>query len=312
MLPPSMFPKGGDGETLLRPAIMVNLPILIAVILWGLSFIATKLTLDYLSPVEIIAIRMLLGVPVLFLILKLKGISIKFRKSDYLVLFPASIILAAHFLIQALGLIYTTATNTAWLIATIPVFIAILSYIFLREKLTPKIILGIAIATFGVLLLISRGRIGSLGWLKSSGDWLILASCMTWSVYTIITRNITRRCNPLAISLNLLLFPAVLLTIYTLFTTPIGRFTSLPLEIIGLLIFLGVFCLGLAHWLWLEGLSRKGAGAGAINVGVYLYIEPIVTTLAAIPILGEKLTFFMIIGALLIIGGVYLVERRAT
>ena len=287
---------------------MINLPVLIAVILWGLSFIATKLALDYLSPVEIIAVRMLLGVPVLFLILKLKGLSIKFRKPDYLVLFPASIILAAHFLIQALGLVYTTATNTAWLIATIPVFIAILSYIFLREKLTLGKILGIAVAMFGVLLLISNGRLYSLGWLESIGDWLILASCITWSIYTIITRNITRRRNPLTISFNLLLLPAILLTIYTLFTTPIGRFISLPSEIIGLLVFLGVFCLGLAHWFWLEGLSRKGA----VDVGVYLYIEPVVTTLAAIPILGEKLTFFMVIGAILIIGGVYLVERKVS
>jgi drug/metabolite transporter (DMT)-like permease len=305
-----MFLKGGGGKILLRPDMTINLPILIAVILWGLSFIATKIALDYLSPVEIITVRMLLGVPVLFLILKLKRISIRFRKPDYVVLFPASIILAGHFLIQAFGLIYTTATNTAWLIATIPVFIAILAYVFLKEKLAPKKILGIAIATFGVLLLISKGRFSSLGWLNSSGDWLILASCITWSVYTIITRNITRRKNPLAISFTLLLLPAILLTFYTLLTVPIGRFTSLPFEIIGLLVFLGVFCLGLAHWLWLEGLSKKSEGA--INVGVYRYFEPVVTTIAAIPILGERLTFFMIIGAIFIVGGVYLVEKRVT
>ncbi len=287
---------------------MINLPVLIAVILWGLSFIATKLALNYLSPIEIIGVRMFLAVPVLFILVKLKGLPIRFRKSDYIALIPASIILAMHFLIQALGLIYTTATNTAWLIATIPVFIAVLSYLFLREKLTIRKIFGIVVATFGVLLLISNGSINTLGWLKSIGDWLILSSCITWSVYTIITRNITRRCNPLAISFSLLLFPALILTIYVLFTAPIERFASLPPEIIAMLVFLGVFCLGLAHWLWLEGLSRKGA----VDVGIYLYFEPVVTTIAAIPILGEKLTFFMIVGAMLIVAGVYLVERKTS
>jgi len=162
------------------------------------------------------------------------------------------------------------------------------------------------IATLGVILLISKGRFSNLGWLSSIGDWLILASCITWSIYTIITRDITRRCNPLSILLSFLILPAFALTLCTLISTPVCKFTSLPLGIVGALVFLGVFSLGLAHWFWLEGLSRKGA----VNVGVYLYLEPVVTTLAAIPILGENFTIFMAIGAIFIVGGVYLVERK--
>jgi drug/metabolite transporter (DMT)-like permease len=285
---------------------MVSLFVLIAVVLWGLSFIVTKFALEYLTPVEIITVRMIFGVPVLFIILKIKQVSISFRKSDYIVIIPASIILGIHFLIQTMGLIYTTATNTAWLIATIPVFIAVLSYVFLRESLSSRKILGIMIATLGVIFLISKGRLSNLNWLSSIGDWLILASCITWSIYTIITRDITRRCNPLAILFNLLIFPMFALTLYTLISTPVDKFTSLPLEIVGALVFLGVFSLGLAHWFWLEGLSRKGA----VDVGVYLYLEPVITTLAAIPILGENFTFFMAIGAIFIVGGVYLVEKN--
>jgi drug/metabolite transporter (DMT)-like permease len=237
----------------------------------------------------------------------LKKLNLGFRKSDYIVLVLASVILGAHFVIQAFGLIYTTATNTAWLIATIPVFIAALSYFFLKERLSARKILGILVAAFGVIILVSRGKLNSLAWLNSVGDWIILISCITWSVYTIITRNITRRYHPLSISLAILLLPAVLLAILTLFSTPLSKFAGLPLEIIIVLLFLGVFCLGLAHWLWLEGLSRKGA----TDVGVFLYFEPIVTTLAAMPLLGEKLTVFVIIGAILIVVGVYLVERKS-
>lgn len=285
---------------------MINFLLLLAVIFWGLSFVGTKMALSYLTPIEIITVRMFLGVPVLALALKLRRIPFRFAEGDYIIILISSILIGTHFIIQAIGLLYTTATNTAWLIATIPVFIAILSYIFLKEKLSPPKIGGITIATAGVILLISNGHFNSIGWIDSVGDWIILASCITWSVYTIITRNITRRVDPLAVSLGILLLPAVALVAYTLTVTPLGKFAHLPWHIVLILVFLGVICLGLAHWLWLEGLSRKVAA----DVGVFIYLEPLVTTIAAIPILGEKVTIFIIIGALLIISGVYLVQRK--
>ncbi len=284
---------------------MINLLLLLTVIFWGLSFVATKMALQYLTPVEIIALRLLLGAPVLYLIVLFNKIDIKFKPADYLLILTASFILGLHFLIQAIGLQYTSATNTAWLVATIPVFIAILSALFLKEKLSTPKIGGIALATFGVILLVSEGKLASLGWLHSVGDWIILSSSITWGTYTILTRNITRTYNPLAVSLSILIVPTLLLNAYSAYTTPITKILDLPANIIIALIFLGVFCLGLAHWFWLEGLSRKGA----TEVGVYIFIEPVVTTIAAIPILNEQLTIFTILGAILIIGGVYIVQR---
>lgn len=285
---------------------MISFLLLLAVIFWGLSFVATKMALQYLSPLEIIALRLLLGAPVLYLIVMAKKIDISFKKNDIAILLMTSIVLAVHFLIQAFGLIYTSATNTGWLIATIPVFIAILSRLFLKEKVSPVKLLGILIATVGALFLISKGKLTTLDWLKSVGDWLILSSCVTWAIYTIITRDLTRRYHPLAVTLAILIFPALLLNAYCAYTTPISKLLELPLTIIGALVFLGVFCLGLAQWVWLEGLARKSA----TEVGVFLYIEPIVTTLGAIPILGESINLFGIAGALLILLGVFLVQRR--
>ncbi len=285
---------------------MINFLLLLAVIFWGLSFVATKMALQYLNPFEIIALRLLLGAPVLYLIVMAKKIDISFKKNDIAILLMTSIVLAVHFLIQAFGLIYTSATNTGWLIATIPVFIAILSRLFLKEKVSPVKLLGILIATVGALFLISKGKLTTLDWLKSVGDWLILSSCVTWAIYTIITRDLTRRYHPLAVTLAILIIPALLLNAYCAYTTPISKLLELPLKIIGALVFLGVFCLGLAQWVWLEGLSRKGA----TEVGVFLYLEPVVTTIGAIPILGEKTGLMGFVGAILILVGVYVVQRR--
>ena len=285
---------------------MINLLILLTVIFWGLSFVATKLALQYLDPFEIIALRLLLGAPVLYVAILTKKIDLAFRREDYLILMAASGILAVHFLIQAFGLMYTSATNTGWLIATIPVFIAILSRIFLKEKITRIKVFGILIASLGAILLISKGDLSSIDWLKSGGDWLILLSCVTWAVYTIITRDLTRKYSPLAVTLAILIIPALILNAYCAYTTPITKLLELPPKIILALAFLGVICLGLAQWIWLEGLSRKAA----TDVGVFLYLEPVATTLGAIPILGERLTVFGVIGAVLILFGVYVVQRK--
>ena len=71
------------------------------------------------------------------------------------------------------------------------------------------------------------------------------------------------------------------------------------------LVFLGVFCLAIAFWLWAEGLSRKTAA----EVGVYLYIEPLFTMIFAWILLSEGITVWLITGAVLISLGVYLSER---
>jgi len=83
---------------------MINLLLLITVIFWGLSFIATKMALQYLNPIDIIAIRLLLGTPMLYLVILIKKIDISFKKKEYLIILIASVILGLHFLIQAFGL----------------------------------------------------------------------------------------------------------------------------------------------------------------------------------------------------------------
>ncbi len=285
---------------------MANILVILAVTFWGLSFIATKITLDYLNPFELIAVRFLLAIPVLYIISRLKDIKMNLKRGDLPIFLISSLILGGHFVIQAFGLVYTSATNTAWLIATVPAFIAILSALFLKEKLTLKKILGIIVASAGVVLMVSRGDLGTIDWIKSTGDWIILGSCISWATYTIITRPVTQRYHPMNMIIFFMITPALILAGYVLYNSPFSRFTELPSHILILLLFLGIFCLGLAHWFWLEGLSRKGA----TEVGVFLYLEPIVTTIAAVSIISEDFSIFAALGALLILFGVYIVQKK--
>jgi drug/metabolite transporter (DMT)-like permease len=284
---------------------MISVLLIIAVWLWGVSFVATKLCLDYLTPAEIIAVRFVLALPFLYIISWQRRLSYGFIRGKWILLVSCGIIIAAHLSVQVEGMKTTTATNTVWLMATIPIFIAVLAIIFLREKLYLLQIGGIAIATFGVILLISRGELNSLDHLKSYGDWLILISCVTWAIYTVLVRKLSSSA-PLAVNNVVLTIAAVIIVPYVLFTSGFKPYMNLPPKIIIALVFLGIFCMSLAYWFWNEALQRKPAA----KVGAYIYLEPLSTMAVAPFVLNESITVFHILGGLLVILGVWLVEKK--
>jgi drug/metabolite transporter (DMT)-like permease len=193
----------------------------------------------------------------------------------------------------------TTATNTVWLITTIPVFIVITAFIFLGERIKLRQGIGMALAAFGVLILVSRGNLRSLDFIKSYGDWMVLGSCVTWAIYTILGKKITDS-PPLAVTTAILTGGAIVIVPPVLIDSGPAIYLSLPA-----LLYLGVFCFALAYWFWIEGLKRKPAG----QVGVYLYLEPISTMMVAPFVLGESITTSLLGGGSLVIIGVWLVER---
>ncbi|MEW6413088.1 MAG: DMT family transporter [Candidatus Zixiibacteriota bacterium] len=285
---------------------LVRVYLLLAVIFWGWSFVATKILLSYVNPVELMGLRFIVGLPVLFVVVFARKVKFSFSpRHRWQVLLGAAII-TAHFLIQITGIKYTTATNTGWIISITPLVLAVMSYLILREKIGYKEIAGIAVATAGILLLVSRGDITDLSWLSSVGDWLVLASAHTWALYTVATRDLSRKYDPLAVTSSILLPSAVILVTYMLFTSDWDKFLHLPFEAVLALLFLGVLSLAIAHWFWQEGVSSLGAS----RAGIFLYLEPLATTALAVPYLGEPFGVFTAVGGMLVLGGVYLAQTR--
>jgi drug/metabolite transporter (DMT)-like permease len=286
--------------------ILVRLLMLLTVIFWGWSFVATKICLNYMTPLEVIGLRYLLGLPVLLSVILFKRVKLDFQRKDLGIVLLASVVITTHFLIQITGMKYTTATNTGWIIAVTPLVIVVLSVVFLKEKITLNAALGVVIATAGILLLVSRGHLFRLAWLKSVGDWLILGSAHTWAVYTVLTRNVTRRYNPLSVSFAILAFSSIVILGWMLFTSDLTKFRHLPTEPVVAILFLGIVCLALAFWCWQEGVSKLGAA----KAGFFLYLEPLATTTLAVPYLHESFGVFTAIGGLMVLVGLYLAEKR--
>lgn len=288
--------------------LLAYLEVLFAVTVWGGSFIATKVALREVSPITVIWLRFSMGVVIL-------GLAVVVRKQfawvsrnelGYFALL-GFLGITFHQGIQATALRTTEAATTAWIVATTPVFIAILGAVFLRETLGAGRVFGIALAAVGVMGIVSRGNLTALGAGEAFtfGDTLVLISAVNWAVFSTLSRR------------GLQAHPATRMMFYVmasgwLFSSiwffSVGGLRELPrLTLNGWLgaLFLGVFCTGLAYIFWYDGLQLIPAA----QVGAFLYIEPPVAVVVSALILGEPITLAALLGGALIILGVWLVNR---
>lgn len=277
------------------------------IIFWGLSFIATKIALRELAPAMILFVRLGLGSALLFSSLIFLGKFKIFPLREWGGFLLLGVIVFVHLMLQVVALQYTTAVNTGWLMAIIPVFIAILGRIFLAEKFTTNKILGIVIAATGALLLLTGGSFRNLGFTSTLGDGLILISCLTWAIYSVFGKRVLEKFPSLVTTANQMAVGWLLVTPLALSGKGFSPLFQLSSSGWIAVLYLGIFCSGIAYFLWFSALKDLEA----TKVGVYLYLEPLVTTLGAVIVLNEAFTPLTLFSGVLIIGGVHLTSKRA-
>lgn len=276
-----------------------------AVIFWGVSFIATKYLLDFISPETIISMRLLLAITLLLIIAVYTKRSFNIKLKSHLYILVLAAIGVFHLWIQVTGMKFTTAANTGWIIGTAPVFIAILGFIFFKEKITFINMGGILTAFFGLLLLVGKGNLLNVSFFEHKGDILVLASAFTWGVYSIVNKKISLEYSPLMTILYLFIMMAIIIIPFNLNKAIVESILALPpLGWISIL-FLGLLCSGVSYVIWAYALRELEAK----KVGAYLYFEPLVTVAAAWLLLKEEVTPLMLLSGLIITFGVILVNK---
>ena len=278
-----------------------------AAVVWGGSFIATKVTLKDISPVTIVWLRFGMGVIVLgaTVAARKQFATLELREWGYFALL-GFLGITFHQWLQSNGLKTSEASTTAWIVATTPVFMALLGRLILKENLTGLKITGIALAFIGVMLVVSHGNIASIsiGKFGAPGDVLILISAVNWSVFSVLSRRGLKK-----YSASLMIFYVMLFGwIFTSALFAIGRnYIELPMLSrdgwLGVL-FLGIFCSGLAYIGWYDALHALSTA----ETGVFLYLEPLIATVVAFIILAEPITLASVIGGGVILFGVWIVN----
>jgi drug/metabolite transporter (DMT)-like permease len=280
-----------------------------AVFVWGGSFIATKVALRYAVPMTIVWLRFAVGVVLLAGVVAARH-QFKVPKGKDLAYFALLGFLGItfHQWLQSTGLETSAAATTAWIVATIPVFTALLGRLVLKEKLGWLKGLGIGLAALGVLLVVTHGELGSIfsGNFGSPGDLLILISAPNWAIFSVLSRRELGKHSP-ALMMLFVMGAGWLFTSVAFFTGP-GLADIVKLQLDGWLgiAFLGIFCSGLAYIFWYDALAELPAS----QVGAFVYLEPLVTVIVAAVILAEPILWSSVIGGAVILGGVWLVQRN--
>lgn len=281
---------------------------LFAVIVWGVSFIATKIALEDISPITIVWLRFLMGVIILGMAVWLRGqFALPGKKEWGYFALLGFLGITFHQWLQSNGLQTSEAGTTAWIVATTPVFMALLGWFLLKEWLGWTKTLGILLAFIGVLVVVSKGNIASIsiGRFGAPGDVLILISAVNWAVFSALSRR-GLKSHPASLMMFYVMALGWIFTSFmVLFTQNMGEISHLTASSWMAVAFLGIFCSGLAYIAWYDALKALTTA----QTGVFLYIEPLVAVVVAFFILDEAITPASVLGGAVILFGVWLVNR---
>jgi drug/metabolite transporter (DMT)-like permease len=179
--------------------------------------------------------------------------------------------------------------------------------VHLRERFSPRKVLGLTVGFLGAVLVVTRGEFGGdvMGLPATRGDLMILASTVNWAVYSVMGRPTLQALGALVATACGMIAGCALLAGPFVYRQGWEDFARLDGVGWAAVLFLGLCCSGLGYLWWYGALERIETS----QVAAFLYLEPLVTLLAAVALLGETVGATTIAGGLMLIGGVALVER---
>ena len=205
------------------------------------------------------------------------------------------------------ALIYTEAVNAGVLLSALPVFTIILSWLVLHERPTIGQWLGAAVAIVGVLAIVSRGRPETLlGLSFNIGDAILTMCTLGLAGYAVVVRRMSTGYHPLTL---LTLVCAVGAMIHApLFVVEMISHEPFRLSTPSIvsLVYVAIYPSVIAIMAWNYAIQRLGAS----RAGLYMYLVPVFAAMVALPLLGETVGLYHLIGAGLIIAGVTVSTRR--
>lgn len=299
----------------------------LSIFIWGITFVSTKYLLNDFSSLEILFYRFLVAYIGLWF-MRPKVEKIAWRDNIYFALAGLSGVVLYQ-LSENIAIHFTNASNVSVIVSICPLFTAIVSQIFLKERhLSVWFVVGFFVAIFGVSLVCFNGSALSF---NPKGDLLALFSAVCWGFYSMFISILNKKNYDKVCSTRRIFFFAVLIMIPLVVlggtnvaaanggqagdfinslsfdldkSVNAARFSKL-LNWVNL-IFLGVFASGLCFTMW----SKACQIIGTVKVSCGLYLIPIVTTVFAFFALGERVTILSAAGTAITIAGLFLSEKR--
>jgi len=277
-----------------------------AAVIWGANTPIMKITMLYVPLFSLAFLRFFLAALIL---LPFVHKQLHFQKKDWFSLFLCAFLgITILITLYFLGLKMTSALNTGVIGGTMPIITLVFAAIFLHEKMTKKIIFGAVIGMIGILVIVGKDVFAKGLDISPMGDMLIFLSNIAFAAYITLSKKLSKNYTPLAITFfiffvgSLFFLPGVFMDI----TANPTWFINMPFFAYAGILYGILFSGILAFAFWQYGLSQ----VSETNVGFFLYISPIVTSIIAIGFLGEVVSEEFLMGTLLIFIGLLVAEAH--
>lgn len=280
--------------------------LILATLLWGGNFVIGRAVSGDIPPITLAFLRWIVAFLVFFPIAyqRTKKEWSALRQHWGVVIVLALTGVAAFNTLVYIGLHYTTSINASLMNSSTPLIIYILSFIFLKERLTKFQLLGTLLSLAGVLFIISGGSVQSLfSFSFNKGDLIVLVAVVCWSVYSLLIKKYAGKLPGYSTFLVTIIIGAIMLlpfAVYEQLTT--SQAIVWNTSTMGAIIYVGIIASIVAFLSWNTGVVSLGAN----KAGIYLNFIPLFATIFAVLFLNEQLLLAQVIGGIAVIAGVFI------
>lgn len=279
----------------------------LAASIWGGMYVVSKIVLVTIQPLALVWLRYVTALVTLAVAALVSKQSWRIHRRDLPLVAGIGIIgYAGSIWAQFLGTKLSTAQMGAVITSATPAFMVVFGRIILHEKISVRKSLAVSLATIGVVLIIGLGT-AHANRFDELGGLVLAVAALTWALMSVLVKRVPRNYSQITIT-----FYAILIAAIVISPVAIRQVTKIPAEawlypgIISGVLYLGVISTAGAFFLWNKGLQSVEASSG----GLYFFFQPLVGTILAWLILGEMVNWSFGLGALLILGSVFLILRE--
>ncbi|WP_223920739.1 DMT family transporter [Geobacter sp. AOG2] len=274
--------------------------------IWGGMYVVSKYTLDYIPPFTLLWLRYVTAFATLYPLARRQQAA-PLNRSDHRAFIAIGFV--GYFVsvgLQFIGTRLSSAHNGAILTSASPAFILLFAWFMLGERLTPRKLLSVLLASIGVLIVVGWDSTATGGRVLA-GNLALIGAAVTWALLSVLARKFSAGLSPLVITTWAIFWA-------TLMTTPamIIEWRFLPVSglgnplLWGAVLYLGVVSTAGAFYLWNKGMSLVEAGTGSI----FFFLQPVVGALLGWLVLGEHLSLSFFAGGGVILLAVLIVSYR--
>ena len=209
-------------------------------------------------------------------------------------LFQSLIYLALH---------TTTAVNAALINSSFPVIVVLVSWAILRERISRRQGIGIAISLVGAVVIVARGSLATLIEFRfATGDLLVFSSLPVWALYTVLLRFRPQGLGPAALLTVFAFVGTIVMAPLAVWELSMGARVELSPGSVAAILYVALVASLIAFFLYNQAVSR----VGAIVAGLFMHLHPVFTTVLAMIFLAERIGLSQLAGIALIVTGIYL------